>query len=279
MQSTRCTLSKRSSRLGRICTAFSEGLTEVQEGFRRFPVWWALAQEATLDQHRQTTLGPLWLVLNYLLYVGTFVVVFADRSGIDYFGQYAATGMFVWLLLAEAMRAGVTLFNTERSYIQGTTLPLFVYVMRLSTQLVIRTAYSAIGWLGILIATGFPSLWGFALALIGLVVVALLLPAGIVLMAFLGVFFPDMKFIVQNLVRVGIFLTPVFWVASEAHGLRKLLYMYDPFTYVLAVVREPILYGSLSYTTVWVCATLLIATWVAAILVLGFFRKRVVFAL
>src|SRR5690606_33818401 len=129
---------------GKAIEPFIAGVTEIGAGIAKHPVWWALAHEEILDQHRKTTLGPLWLVLNYLLYVGTFVVIFGDKAGVESFGQYAATGMFIWLLVSEAMRAGVSLFRKEESYIKGTTLPLFVYVMRLTAQLTIRTAYSAI---------------------------------------------------------------------------------------------------------------------------------------
>src|SRR5690606_17412834 len=104
----------------------------IAAGLKCRPVWMALASEAILDQHRKTTLGPLWMVLNYLLYVGTFVVILGDRGGVSNFPQYAATGMFVWLLVSEAIRAGVALFGQEESYIKGTRLPLTVYVLRLT---------------------------------------------------------------------------------------------------------------------------------------------------
>ena len=258
---------------------FMRGVAEVIAGFRHRPVWMALAGEAILDQHRKTTLGPLWMVLDYLLYVGTFVIVLGDRAGVIKFGQYAATGMFVWLLLSEAMSAGVSLFGQEESYIKGTRLPLFVYVLRLTLQLLIRSGYAAIGWVLILALTGFPDLQSTALTLLGCLLVVLFVPAGILLFAIIGVYFPDMRFIVKNLVRAGIFLTPVFWVATEAHGIRSVLYIYDPFTYLLGLVREPVLYGAIFPQTLMICLGMLVVLWGVSITLLGWCSKKIIFLL
>ena len=258
---------------------FAQGLTEIAAGLKRRPVWMALASEAILDQHRKTTLGPLWMVLNYLLYVGTFVVVLGDRGGVSNFPQYAATGMFVWLLISEAIRAGVILFGQEESYIKGTRLPLTVYVLRLTMQLLIRSGYAAIGWVLILVLTGFPGIPSILLAAVGCVLVVLTIPPMILVFAIVGVYFPDMRFVVQNLVRAGIFLTPVFWVADTSHGLRRLLYAYDPFTYLLGVVREPILYGAILSHTLWVSLGILASVWVLAVGLLGLSHKKIVFLL
>src|SRR5690606_12631171 len=104
-----------------------------------------------------------------------------------------------------------TLFPREESFIKGTTLPLTVYVLRLYMQSVIRAAYALGGCLAIVLLSGELPQMVWLWSLVGLVIVALISPAAILLFAFLGAFAPDTQFVVTNLMRLGMFLTPVFW--------------------------------------------------------------------
>ena len=51
----------------------ANAFADIGMGLRRWRVWVALASEDIGDQHKRTTLGPLWLLINYLLFVATFV--------------------------------------------------------------------------------------------------------------------------------------------------------------------------------------------------------------
>ncbi len=256
---------------------FKGALAEIASGFRRYPVWVALARESIGDQHRRTTLGPLWLVLNYFLFAGAFVVVFGHRNEIENFPAYVATGLYVWLLMSETINMAVPLFRREANYIKGTTLPLFVYVMRLAMQTVIRGAYSGAGWIVLMLFLVQPSLEQWLMAFAGLAVIVLALPAVITIFALLGAFFPDFEFITGNLVRVGMFLTPIFWIHGNDGGLRQMLYEYNPFTHFLAIVRQPIISGELPVMELVLCLGISAFAWVLAFFLLGALRKKVVF--
>ena len=92
---------------------------DIRRGFTMRRVWMALAQEDIGDQHRRTTLGPLWLLINYLLLTGAFVVIFGHQTAIPDFAAYVGTGLFVWLYISEVITQGISLFTREQSFIQG----------------------------------------------------------------------------------------------------------------------------------------------------------------
>lgn len=258
--------------------ALNGAFDDISKAARLYRVWIALAHEDIGDQHRRTTLGPLWMLVNYFAFVGTFVFVFVtkDASNPSYIA-YVAIGMLVWFYLTETITMSVSLFQREASFIQGTTLPLFVYVMRLTMQCIIRAGYSLAGCVLVLLLGGFGINTNWLLSFLGLLLIILATPAFVIVFAFLGAFFPDSEFIVGNLMRVGMFFTPVFWVYSGQEGVQKYAYHWNPFTYFLEGVREPITAGIFPMHSVMVTGYICLGTWVIALLLLGRYRKRVVF--
>jgi ABC-type polysaccharide/polyol phosphate export permease len=257
----------------------ANALADIRAGIGLRRVWLALASEDIGDQHRRTALGPLWLLINYLAFAGTFIFIFERGSGIPNYQAYVATGLLVWFYIMETISQSVSLFVREESFIKGTTLPLSVYVMRLAAQSLIRAGYAALGCLAILLASGIlPSAsWGWSM--LGILIILATTPAAIILFAFLGAYFPDSQFIVSNLMRIGMFITPVFWAYTGGGGLRQGLYYWNPFTYFLEIVRIPILSGDLPARSFLLCVAISLGLWFIALLLLGRFRKQVVFAL
>ena len=256
-----------------------DALADIRKGLAMRAVWLALAKEDIGDQHRRTTLGPLWLLVNYFAFAGAFVVIFGHNSAIPDFPAYVALGLFVWLYLSEVITQGVSLFTREQSFIKGTTLPLTVYVLRLTMQSVIRAGYALIGCLVIMFAVGTPITVAWPWSVLALALIVLATPAIIILAAIGGAFFPDVNFIVQNLMRVGVFLTPIFWTHVGKDDLRGLLYQWNPFTYFLEIVRIPIISGQVPLHAFNVCATFTVLLWLVAVLMLGTLRRRIVFVL
>lgn len=258
--------------------ALNGAFDDISKAMKLHRVWVALAHEDIGDQHRRTTLGPLWMLVNYLAFIGTFIFVFktSDTDSTGY-TAYASIGLVVWFYLMEMISLSVPLFSREGSFIQGTRLPLFVYVMRLTLQCIIRALYSVVGCIAVLLLSGLGVSPEWLLSVPGLLLIVLATPAMVTVFAFLGAFFPDAQFIVGNIMRVGTFLTPVFWVYHGQSGIQNYAFHWNPFTYFLEVVRTPIANGEFPMHAFAVTAYISLAFWAIALLLLGRYRKRVVF--
>ena len=259
---------------------FDSAIADISAALRMKRVWLALASEDISDQHRRTSLGPLWLLINYLAFALTFIFVLGRGEHVSNYPAYVAVGLLVWFYIMEVISQSLMLFVREESFIKGTTLPLSVYVMRLAAQSLIRAGYAALGCLLILFVSGvgISPAWGWSA--LGIAIVMLTAPAAIILCAFLGAYFPDSQYIISNLMRIGMFLTPVFWIhTGNEHGARALLYYWNPFTYFLEIVRVPILSGDVPMRSLLLCAVISLCAWIIALGVLGRYRKEVVFVL
>jgi lipopolysaccharide transport system permease protein len=258
---------------------FSNALADLGAAMRMRRVWIALAHEDIGDQHRRTALGPVWLLLNYLAFAATFIFVFRGGGGEPGYVSYVATGLFIWFYIMEVINQSTALFTREESMIKGTVLPLSIYVMRQTAQSVIRSGYALAGCVVLLLLAGNPLPLGSLWAVPGIVVMIAVTPAVTTIVAFAGAFFPDSAYIINNLMRIGMFLTPVFWTYDSTMGIRHILYYWNPFTYFIEVVRVPILTGNLPVVTLAFCCGVGILCWVLALFLLGRYRKRLAFIL
>ena len=261
-----------------MASAFAKAVEDLRRGFAMRAVWTELAREDIGDQHRRTLLGPVWLLINYLLFVGTFVLVFGHQGDARAFARYAAVGMLVWFYISEVISLSTSLFVRESNFIRGTRLPLSVYVLRMFTQSLLRSTYAACGCLAILVLTGAYPAPVWLASLFGIVILGSASVPAIIIFAFGGTFFPDLQYIVQNIMRVGMFLTPIFrGMNREVGGLRGHLYLWNPFTYFIEIVREPILQGTIPWHAIGICTAIILALWPIALFLLGRYRGAVVF--
>jgi len=256
-------------------------ITDMQGAIARRRVWIVLASEDISDQHRRTTLGPFWLLINYLCFAATFIFIFhagpLDRS----YAIYVATGSWIWFYIMEIITLGTSVFVREESFIKGTNLPLSVYVMRATLQSVIRAAYGLIGCVLVLILMQAPVTIVWLWSILGIAIVVAVTPAVLAVFGFLGVYFPDSQYVITNLMRVAMFATPVFWqinAASEG-GLRGILYHWNPLTYFLEIVRTPVTDGSVPVRAFVICVIVAVSFWALAIGLLGALRRQVALAI
>lgn len=258
---------------------YKSALCDLKATLKLRRVWIALASEDISDAHKRTTLGPIWLLLNYLAFVGAFAFVVLSTKNDPIFISYMAIGLLAWFFMSDVITNATNLFTKEESFIKGTSLPLSLYVMRLFMQACIRSFYSSIGCVAILVIFGVGISWGWLLSILSILLVLIISPAVITVFAFLGVFFPDAKYLVQNAMRVGMFLTPIFWTYEGSGGIRHIFYAWNPFTYFLDTIRTPVIYSYIPLNSLIICGIVGIAMWIIAFYLLGKFRKEVVFLL
>jgi lipopolysaccharide transport system permease protein len=248
---------------------------DLVNAFRLPRVWRALATEDILDQHRRTALGPLWLLINYFAFAATFIFIFVPSPVNATHAIYVAVGLLVWSYISDTVSQAVSLFQRDAGLIKGTAMPLTVYVMRLILQNFIRSGYALIGCIVILIFAGASPTAAWLWSALGVALLLFVSPAVVLVFGFLGVFFPDGQYIVTNLMRVAMFATPVFWGTADGDGLRGALYHWNPFTHFIAVVREPIIEGTLPLGQLGFCFGVSLCLWFGALMLLGTVRRKV----
>jgi ABC-type polysaccharide/polyol phosphate export permease len=257
----------------------SEAASDVLSGARFWRLWLALALEDIGIKHRGTALGPLWIVVNYVLLSGTFILLFNKGGDPKLYASHAMIGLLIWQFLADLMNSGVKLFHKNATYVSGTKLPMSFYVYNCLALCVMRSLYALIGCVLLFVFFG-SSLILFIPAAIGsFLIILLIAPAAIIILAFTGAFYSDTQFLVTNFTRIAMFLTPVFWMHEGAHGVRGLLYYWNPFTHFIEIVRVPLMYGVYPWDSLLICIGVGLIAWFLAAIIFVRLRRQVVFVI
>jgi lipopolysaccharide transport system permease protein len=110
---------------------------------------------------------------------------------------------------------------------------------------------------------------------IGLLVVALVWSSYLVAIACLR--FRDLTQVVQSGLMIMFFITPVLWMPDQIPADQHYLLSLNPFSALLAVVREPLL-GQLPTIYDWtVAAVFAIGGFVIALPVIGYCQRRIIY--
>ena len=75
----------------------------------------------------------------------------------------------------------------------------------------------------------------------------------------LTVFVKDIGYFLGAIMRLIIWITPTFFLASEATGLLGIIVWYNPFTYYVEVFHDVLYYGTMPHVEFLLTATILAA--------------------
>ena len=132
----------------------SEAVGDLRAAWRGRRIAMAFAHEDVADAYRKTSLGPIWMLISYLLFNCAIVFVAGHPADIPNYIGFVACGLLVFQFMSEVISDGVTLFHREQPYIKGTTLPISIYVFRLTCRSMLRNAYPLAGAVGLLLYSG-----------------------------------------------------------------------------------------------------------------------------
>jgi len=211
----------------------------------------------------------------FILALGT---VFSQlfKMPVDEYLPFLATGYLLWFFISTLLTEAPNLFVENAAYLQDLKINLLVLLMRVVARNVIIFFHNIViiivlyfyfelwpGWAAI------AALPGFLLVVANLTVVSLTL-------GILGARYRDIAPIIQNLVQVLFFISPITWLPKLVGGNSPILYA-NPIAHLLELVRSPLL-GSLPPALSWeVAGGLLVVNLVIALALYVSKSRRVVF--
>ena len=201
-------------------------------------------------RYRSSVLGFLWCLVNPLLMMGVFTLVFTvllTNNNIEHFPVFILIGILAWNLHSTALVGAIN------SVVGGAQLIQKVYFPR--EVLPIATVLSnTVNFLLSLIAL-------FALVLIFqvqltatliylplVILVQVIFTVGIALfLSALNVFYRDTASIMETMMLAWFFLTPIFYRIEDVFpAYSRLMYILNPLASIIAAYRDILYYGTMS---------------------------------
>ena len=229
-------------------------LLDVVEGARRWELWVAMGVQDLKRRYRRSILGPLWLTLSLAILVAALGLLYGRLLNVplDRYVPHLALGFIAWQFIQGVVTDSCNVFILHKGWITNARWPLSLFVYKMVLQNTLMMAHNALVYVGVAILfgifAGLPGLLiipGLALVFVNAVWVGLLFGA-------VCARFRDIPQIVQSIMRVAFFVTPVIWMPDQL-GARAHLALYNPFTYFVELIRAPLL-GQVPPVQTWLLA-------------------------
>jgi ABC-type polysaccharide/polyol phosphate export permease len=226
-------------------------------------------------RYKRSVLGLLWTMLNPLLLMIVYAVVFTTilQSALPNFSIFLLSGLLPWLYFSTALVQGLMSILVNQELIRKVRLPQAVFPLSVVGSNLVNFTLSMAPLFLMMLALRQP----FTPALLFLPVGALILTvfcAGVtMLFATATVFFRDVRHLTEVLLQMLLYLSPVLYDFSQLgehktwwFGIFRTELQINPLTYLIPLVRDPVYYGRLPSAPVLAVAV----AWAAGMLILGF---------
>lgn len=223
-------------------TDWHNAVRDIRDGVSRWEIWYLLGVNDIRARYKRSRFGQFWITLSMAAFVGGIGIVysFLFQQPVHDYIPYLAVNYIVWTLIQGMIMDSGTVFTQATTYLTQEALPKSTFVMRLIVRNLIAFAHNIVIIPLVFLIFGVVPSPTILLAIPGLV---LLLIAGFLASVWCGVLctrFRDLPQIIQNVMQIAFFLTPIMWQADRMTGHRAILVDANPFASFLKLVGAPI---------------------------------------
>lgn len=250
--------------------------TDMADGLRLWRLIWTLSISDIKLRYRGSALGPFWLTISAAVQIGAMAFLYADlfHTDIHTYLPYLAISIILWNYLNMLISDGCTCFSGADSLIKGTRMPFSVHAARNVMRNLIILAHNIVVVVAVFLIMDVHVSW-YSLAAIPAFLLWTIDAFAISLL--FGAFcarFRDVPQIIMSVMQIAFFVTPIMWYANilESHPRADLLIRFNPFYYILEIVRAPLL--GTPMTTSVILKALIVSGVLIVVSAIGFARTR-----
>lgn len=235
-------------------------LDDYKKAFKNFNYWKFNAEVETKIKYRRSFLGPFWYTISVLVIILGISFLSKHILTESKFGlPYLISGIVFWFYIKNTIEDSCLLFEILSPQIRNESIPISSYIFYNYYKNLIIFLHNIIllfplFFMGINI--------NLLILLFGFIILSIIVFFVSNIVAILCGKFRDIVPIVQNLITILFFITPIWWQPKEIGLLIKI----NPVYYLINLVREPLILGTLSLKVLLVSLSILIF-----VIILNFF--------
>ena len=205
-------------------------------------------------RYKRSVLGLLWTMLNPLLLMVVYTVVFATimRTAERNFAIFVLSGLLPWLFFSVSLVQGLNSILANQELIRKIRIPQAVFPLSVVGSNLVNFALSLLPLLLLMAVLRQPIRPALLFVPVAMLILAIFTTGATLLLATFTVFFRDVRHLTEVLLQMLLYLSPVFynlqvlpqrdawWFQALQLALRL-----NPLSYLFALVRDPIFYGRL----------------------------------
>jgi ABC-2 type transport system permease protein len=253
-------------------------------GWRQRELWGHLGWQDIKQRYRRSVLGPIWITISMAVTAIALGILYAGLFGNDLSVQlpYILVGFIVWGFISGCVLEGSEVFIANEGLIKHLPAPLSVHVYRLIWRQTLLFAHNMIVYLVMLVVFPRPLSWTVLLAIPAFLLLMINGAWVALLFGIVTTRFRDLTPIIQSLVQLTFFLTPIVWIYDDflhspnpAIAQRARLAELNPVLHFVEIIRRPLL-GQSQVLHYWIVVLVItVVGWALALFVLRRYRSRV----
>ncbi|WP_411849796.1 ABC transporter permease [Stenotrophomonas sp. LGBM10] len=245
--------------------SYATTFKDLQEGIKGAKVAFYIAMGDIRARYRRSVLGPFWQSLATAIGVVGLGLLWSQLLNIDRekFIPTLTAGLIIWQMLSGVLIESCGLFVRQASIIRNVVMPLSVHPMSVVTRYLVNFVHSLLVFLIVVVFMHIDVNWNTLLFFPGmLLVVANLLWLSFVF-GVLGARYRDLEYGVASVMPMLFLISPVMY-RLEFLPFSSLILEFNPFTYLIEVLRAPMLGHVPSMTTYIVLVVMALVGWILA---------------
>lgn len=195
-------------------------------------------------RYKGSVLGFLWTFLNPLLQLIVYTIVFSTimKVNIDKFYIYLFIGLIPWLFFATCIQAGTTSILINKDLVKKIYFPRIILPISTVNSAFMNMLYSMVIVIFTLVVSGI-GLSRYILFLpIAMIVQYLLVLGMIFIFSALNVYFRDLEHILNIVVMIWFYLTPVVYTMDMIPKEYRFWFYLNPMTGIINFYRDILYY-------------------------------------
>jgi homopolymeric O-antigen transport system permease protein len=198
-------------------------------------------------RYKRSALGIVWTMLNPLLMMIVFTLVFAQflRFPIQHFAVYFLCAFLLWNFFSQTTSWSTACFMGYAPLLRKIYLPKTVLILATVLSGLVNLLLSLVPLALIMVVVGHPFSASIAFIPVPLLLTALFALGLSLILAPLCVMFADISQIYQVVLVAWMYLTPIFYPVEIIPAEYRILVDANPMTYFVEAFRAPIYKGVL----------------------------------
>ena len=245
---------------------------DIKRSAQAYEFWTAFAWNDIKVRYRRSRIGQFWITLSIAIFITGVGFFYSEVLNIpveDYL-PHLGCGFVIWHLISSIIVEGGQCYIESTHIIQQQKIPLVAFPMRIVTRntLIFIHNFIIIAFIWLFFGVGNPLY--IPLAALGLLLLVICGTWTALILGMISARFRDVPQIIQSLIQVAFFMTPVLWQSGKVGAKGEAVAFYNPITHFLEIVRQPLL-GQLPEAQNWIVA--LVLTLLVTILGTVFFHR------
>lgn len=253
-------------------------LDDIEYAYRNRSIWISLGLNDVRNRYNRSKLGIFWSSLSILIFVGAIGPIYAvfSRSDISVYMPHLLLGLVVWNFLSGVIAQSGREFIESQNIIISFQISYFTILMRVVWRNLVVLMYQMIVFIAFALYFNLAITKAWLMVPFALIVICINASWISLLVSLFSTRFRDIPELVNNVVRLLFFVTPIMWM-PRLHTEMAFIADMNPFYYLIELLREPLLVGTVSYEY-WVYSLLMtIAGWLVVFPLFVKFRSRISF--